>query len=107
MQEALPGLLASSLAGRLPPGATLTVRVDYAILGPNGVGPAGGARDQITGVAFVTGAGGRVSSETPIRGLSSYYLSAVDQPLFERANHDRIVAMAQALAFSLPSEIGL
>jgi hypothetical protein len=107
MEAALPGFLASSLAGRLPPGATLTVRVDYALLGPNGPGPAGGARDQIVGEAFVTGAGGRLSSGMPIRALTSHYLNAFDQPLFEQANRDRIVALAQALADWLPSQIGL
>jgi hypothetical protein len=42
-----------------------------------------------------------------LRAISSYYPSAVDQALVERAYHGRIAALAQIFAGWAPRELGL
>src|SRR5947199_903257 len=96
----LPGALARSLAGRVPPGG-LTVRVEYLMLGPNtGATIHGGSSpDNIVGVAIV---GGR---EIPVRAVTTYMASPIDQTMIEQSNHERVSRLVQALAGWIPNEI--
>jgi hypothetical protein len=107
--EALPAALAASLAGRLPPGVTLTARIDLVMLGPStgGTGPNGSSPDQMIGVLFVSGPRGSIASGTPLRATNWYYPMAVDQPLVVESNHDRVTALSQVFASWVPRELGL
>jgi hypothetical protein len=113
VQRELPGALAQSLADHMAPGdraaATLVARVDYLYLGPNSGGPGflHSTQDTINGVLIVKGPRGAVVAKTPLRAISSYYPSAVDQPLFEESNHWRVAALAQAFAGWAPRELRL
>ena len=113
VEEALPGLLAQAFARYLAPGdrngATLVARIDSLYLGPNsgGTGPLGSSQDTIEGVLFVHGPRGSVAAETPLRALSNFFPSGVDQPMRVESNHSRIVGLAQIFAGWAPSQIGL
>jgi hypothetical protein len=113
LQRELPGALAQSLAGYMAPGdragATLVARVDHLYLGPNSGGPGflHSTQDTINGVLIVKGPRGGVVAKTAVRAISSYYPSAVDQPLVEESNYWRVVALAQAFAGWAPRELGL
>ena len=113
VEEALPGLLAQAFARYLAPGdrngATLVARIDSVYLGPNsgGTGPLGSSQDTIEGVLFVHGPRGSVAAETPLRAISSFFPTGVDQPLRVESNHYRIVGLAQSFAGWAPSQIGL
>ena len=100
VEQMLPAALARSMAGRIPPGG-LTVRVEYLTLGPNtGATVHGGSSpDNISGVAIV---GGR---EIPVRAVSTYFASPVDQTMIEQSNHDRVSQLVKVLADWIPSEI--
>ena len=112
VQEALPGALAQALAGYVSPGdrtgATLTARIDYLYLGPNrGTGLLGASQDTIAGTLFVRGSRAPVAAEIPLRAITSYYQSGVDQPLRVESNHSRVTLLAQAFARWAPRELGL
>ncbi len=103
VEQELPRRLAQALAGRLTPkGGTLTVRIDYLTLGPNtGATVHGGSSpDNITGVATI----GNV--QWPVRATTSYLASPIDQTMIEQSNHDRVSALAQALAFWIARDLG-
>jgi len=112
VQQALPGALAQSLGAYIAPGdphgATLIARIDDLYLGPNfGPGFFGGSQDTINGTLFIKGPRGGVAAETPIRAITSYHQTPVDQPMRVESNYWRVVWLAQAFAGWAPRELGL
>lgn len=113
VQQTLPGALAQALGGYMAPGdrsgATLVARVDYLYLGPNsgGTGLWGASQDTINGTLLIKGPHGGVASSVPIRAITSYHPSPVDQPMRVESNYWRVVALAQAFAGWAPRELGL
>ena len=113
VEEALPGALAQAFGAYFAPGdrngAALIARIDFLFLGPSsgGTGAAGSAQDTIDGVLIVRGPRGTVAAETPLRAISSYFPTPVDQPLRVQSNHDRIVALAQSFARWAPGQLGI
>jgi hypothetical protein len=112
VQQALPSALAQSLGAYIAPGdphgATLIARIDDLYLGPNfGTGSWGGSQDTINGTLFIQGPRGGVAAETPIRAITSYHQTPVDQPMRVESNYWRVVALSQALAGWAPRELGL
>jgi len=95
-QQAMPGALAQAFAEVGHPGAVVSVTIDYVMLGS---GPSGGFgipvqnQDQMIGEVTIDGVA------HPLRANSTYYPMAVDQPLFEQSNFDRIVKLSQAFAY--------
>ena len=112
VEQALPGALARSLAPYMAPGdrngATLVARIDYLYLGPSsgGTGPLGASQDSINGSLILRGPRGVVAN-VPLRAITSYYPTPVDQTLVERALQGRVVALAQAFAGWAPRQLGL
>jgi hypothetical protein len=112
VEEALPGALAQSLARYMAPGdrngATLIARIDTLYLGPSsgGAGPWGSSQDTINGALLLKGPRGVVAN-VPLRAISSYYPTPVDQTLVERALQGRVTALAQVFAGWAPRELGL
>jgi hypothetical protein len=113
MEQALAQALPRALGPHLAPGArgapVLEVQIDWIYLAPSpgGPGPRGSAQDTIIGSFLVRGPTGGVEQEIPLRAITSYYPSAVDQALVARAYHGRIVALAQTFAGWAPRELGL
>ena len=113
VQEALPGALAQSLGAYMAPGdrnaPTLVARIDTLYLGPSsgGPGPFGSVQDTINGTLLLKSSRGALVANTPLRAISSYYPTPVDQTLVERALQGRVVALAQAFAGWAPRELGL
>ena len=110
--QALPGMLAQAFGPYFAPGdrggATLIARIDGLYLGPNtGTGPLGSSQDTIAGALIVQGPRGSIGAETPLRAISSYFQSPVDQALVVQSNHNRIVALARAFASWAPRQLGL
>ncbi len=111
LQQSLPGAIAQALGPYYAPGdrngATLVARIDYLYLGPSsgGTGPAGASQDTMSGVLMVGGPRGGV--ERHLRAISFYYPMAIDQTLWERAYHDRVIALSQVFAGWVPRELGL
>ena len=112
VEEALPGALAQSLAPYMAPGdrngATLVARIDYLYLGSSSGGPGffHQTQDTINGTLLLKGPRG-VAANVPLRAISSYYPTPVDQTLVERALEGRVTALAQAFAGWAPRELGL
>jgi hypothetical protein len=97
VQQGLPGQLSQALAGRMTPqGATLVVRIDYVTLGPN---KDGWAQDNISGVAMIGGV------QWPVRAITRYQASAVDQVMFQESNHRRVAQLVQALTYWLAKDL--
>jgi len=92
--RALPGALAQALTDVGRAGAPISVRIDYVILGPSSGGAqfGGAAPDQMIGEVIIGG----IAHE--LRGSTSYYPMAVDQPHFEQANYDRVFQLSRAFA---------
>ncbi len=90
-------------------GATLVARIDFLYLGPQsgGGGAFGSSQDTIEGALIVSGRRGAIAAVTPLRAITSYFPSPVDQALWVQSNHDRIVALAQAFAGWVPRQLGL
>ncbi len=113
VQKELPGALAQALAGHMAPGdrggATLVARIDDLYLGPNsgGTGPWGASQDTINGTLFIRGPRGGIARNAPIRAITFYHPSPVDQPMRVESNYWRVVALAQAFAGWAPRELGL
>jgi hypothetical protein len=113
MEQALVQALPQALGRYLAPGdrgaPILEVRIDWIYLAPSpgGPGPRGSAQDTIIGSFLVRGPRGEIESQIPLRAIASYYPSAVDQALVERAYHGRIIALAQVFAGWAPRELGL
>jgi hypothetical protein len=112
VEQALPGALAQSLAAYMAPGdrngATLVARIDNLYLGSSsgGPGPLGSTQDTINGTLLLKGPRG-VAANVPLRAISSYYPTPVDQTLVERALQGRVTALAQVFAGWAPRELGL
>ena len=97
VEQELPRELAQALSGRLTPkGATLVVRIDTLTIGPN---KDDRAWDNISGVAMFGGVA------RPVRAISRYWASAIDQARFEQSNHARVSSAVQALAFWIAREL--
>ena len=112
LEQALPGALEQALGGYVAPGdrngATLVARIDYLYLGPNhGPGFFRSSQDTINGTLLVRGPRGGVAVAAPIRAITSYIPTPVDQPLRVESNHWRIIALAQAFAGWAPRTLGL
>jgi hypothetical protein len=87
----LPEELSQALAGRKTPrGGVLVVRVDYVTLGAR---KDSWAQDNISGVAMTGGV------ERPVRAMTRYQISAVDQALVQESNHRRVSQLVQALTY--------
>ncbi len=97
VRDGLPGQLSQALAGRMTPhGGTLVVRVDYVTLGAN---KDGWAQDNISGVATLGGV------QWPVRAITRYQASAVDQVMFEESNRRRVAQLVQALTYWLARDL--
>jgi hypothetical protein len=113
MEQALEQALPRALGPHLAPGdrraPILEVRIDWIYLAPSpgGPGPRGSAQDTIIGSFLVRGPRGEIESQIPLRAIASYYPSAVDQALVERAYHGRITTLGQVFAGWAPRELGL
>jgi hypothetical protein len=113
MEQALVQALPQALGPHFAPGdrnaPVLDVRIDWIYLAPSqgGSGPKGSAQDTIIGSFLVRGRQGGIESEIPLRAIASYYPSAVDQALVERAYHSRVAKLAQVFAGWAPRELGL
>src|ERR1700722_1701217 len=113
MDQALRHELPRVLGPYIAPGdrnaAILEVRIDWIYLAPSqgGPGPRGSAQDTIVGSFLVRGPQGGIASVIPLRTIASYYPSAVDQALVERAYHARIAKLAQVFAGWAPRQLGL
>jgi hypothetical protein len=113
MEQALGQALPRALGPHLAPGdrnaPILEVRIDWIYLAPSpgGPGPRGSAQDTIIGSFLVRGRQGEIESQIPLRAIASYYPSAVDQALVERAYHGRITTLGQVFAGWAPRELGL
>ena len=107
LAQALPRLSGLSRAWRQKR-AVLEVRIDWIYLAPSRrAGAEGSAQDTVIGSFLVRGPRGGIASQIPLRAIASYYPSAVDQALVERAYHGRIVDAGQAFAGWAPRELGL
>jgi hypothetical protein len=112
VEDELPRDLAKALAPYMAPaernGASLLARIDNVDLGVSGgARGSGGTRDSIEGVLIVSGPRRGLAAETPLRATASYESSAVDQPMFEDAYHERVAALAEAFAGSAPRRLGI
>ena len=97
VEQELPRQLAEAMSGRLTPkGATLVVRIDSLTIGPN---KDDRAWDNISGVATIGGVA------RPVRAISRYWASAIDQALIEQSNHARVSAAVRALAFWIAQDL--
>jgi hypothetical protein len=97
VEQELPRQLAEAMSGRLTAkGATLVVRIDTLTIGPN---KDSRAWDNISGVAIIGGVA------RPVRAISRYWASAIDQALIEQSNHARVSAAVRALAFWIAQDI--
>ena len=110
--QALPSALVQALGSHYQPGdrrgALLTARIDFVYLGPNsGPGFFGSSQDTIEGTLLVHGARGTPPAEIPLRAITTYYPSGVDQALWVESNRARIVLLAQTFAGWAPRQLGL
>ena len=97
VEQELPRQLAEAMSGRLTSkGATLVVRIDSLTIGPN---KDSRAWDNISGVAIIGGVA------RPVRAISRYWASAIDQALIEQSNHARVSAVVRALAFWIARDV--
>ena len=101
VERLLPGALAQALASRGVAAPSVTVRVDYVMLGPStgSGGPAGSSPDQMVGEIIVGGVA------RPLRATTWYYPSPVDQALIEQSNFYRVQNVVRAFAFWAAQEI--
>lgn len=93
--QTLPPAIAQALASVGHSGESVSVRIDYVLLGPNsgGVGPAGSSPDQMVGTVTEGGV------ERPLRATSYYYPSASDAAMIEQSNYNRVFQLSQAFAY--------
>ncbi len=110
--QALPPALEQTLAPYIQPrdrrAPLLIARIDMIYLGPSyGPGPMGSSQDTIVGSLIIQGPRGTSATEIPLRAVSSYFASPVDQPLWVQSNHDRIAILARSFAAWAPRQLGL
>ena len=94
--QAMPGALAQALVEAGRPGAPLSVRIDYVILGPNtgnAGGPGGSSPDQMVGAVIMGGVA------RPLRAETWYYLAASDAAMTPQSNYDRVFQLSRAFAY--------
>ncbi len=93
--QTLPPAIAQALASVGRSGESVSVRIDYVLLGPNsgGVGPAGSSPDHMVGTVTEGGV------ERPLRATSSYYPMASDAAMIEQSNFNRVAQLSQAFAY--------
>jgi hypothetical protein len=91
--ETLPPAIAAALAAAGRSGTSVSLRINYVILGPSQGGECGPGKDQMVGVVTTGGV------EWPLLASTSYYPSSVDNAMIERANFDRVSALSQAFAY--------
>jgi hypothetical protein len=94
--QVMPGALAQALAEAGRAGTPISVRIDYAILGPatgNAGGPAGSTPDQMVGAVIVGGVA------RPLRALTWYYPAASDAVMIAQTNYDRVFQLSHAFAY--------
>lgn len=97
VEQQLPGQLAQALAGRMTPKrGVLVVRIDYVTLGPR---KDSWAQDNISGVAMTGGV------QWPVRAMTRYQISAVDQAMVPESNHQRVAQLVQALTYWIARDI--
>ena len=91
----MPGALAQALAEAGRPGAAVSVRIDYVILGPSSGegGPAGSSPDQMIGAVIAGGVA------RPLRAETWYSLSAADAATTAASNYDRVYQLSRAFAY--------
>ena len=93
VERVLPGALAQAFAARGMPGTPVSVRIDYATLGPSSVGAGPGASpDQMSGEVSVNGV------TRPLRATTYSYPTAFDQTMIDQSNFDRVQLLSQAFA---------
>jgi hypothetical protein len=109
LRQALPGALGPHLAPGDRNAPVLEVEIDWIYLAPSpgGPGPRGSAQDTIIGRFLIRRPMGGIEQQIPLRAIASYYPSAVDQALVERAYHSRGPTWAQVFAGWAPRELGL
>ena len=109
LRQGLPRVLGPYIASGDRNAAILEVEIDWIYLAPSpgGPGPRGSAQDTVVGSFVVREPRGGIESVIPLRAIVSYYPSAVDQALVERAYHGRIVRLGQTFAGWAPRELGL
>ena len=109
LRHELPRVLGPYIASGDRNAAILEVEIDWIYLAPSpgGPGPRGSAQDTVVGSFVVLGPRGGIASVIPLRAIASYYPSAVDQALVERAYHSRIVTLGHTFAGWAPRELGL
>jgi hypothetical protein len=91
--ETLPPAIAQALAATGRSGTSVSLRINFVILGPSQGGECGPGKDQMVGVVTSGGA------EWPLVASTSYYPSSVDNAMIEKSNHDRVFQLSQAFAF--------
>jgi hypothetical protein len=94
--QVMPGALAQALAEAGRAGTPISVRIDYAILGPatgNAGGPAGSTPDQMVGAVIVGGVA------RPLRAVTLYYQAASDSVMIAQSNYDRVFQLSRAFAY--------
>jgi hypothetical protein len=97
VQQGLPVQLSQALTGRMTPGGgTLVVRIDYVTLGAK---KDSWAQDNISGVATLGAA------QWPVRAITRYQVSAVDQVLVQDSNHRRVTQLVQALTYWIARDL--
>jgi hypothetical protein len=91
----MPSALAQALAEVGRPGAPVSVRIDYVLLGPSSGegGPAGSSPDQMVGAVIVGGVA------RPLRAETWYSLSAADAATMAASNYDRVYQLSRAFAY--------
>jgi hypothetical protein len=101
VERELPGQLTQALANRMAPqGDILVVRIAYVTLGAK---KDSWAQDNISGVVMTRGI------QWPVRAITRYQVSAVDQAMVQESNHRRVAELVEALAhwiardFQIPS----
>ena len=106
-RQALPRLWAPTRAGRQKRRQILEAQIDSIYLARTKAVRGREARRRTRssgGLSF--GGGGRDRAEVPLRAIASYYPSAVDQALVERANQGRVATFAQIFAGWAPRGLG-
>jgi hypothetical protein len=93
--QVMPDALAQALAEAGRPGAPISVRIDYVMLGSSGgLGqPLGSTPDQMVGAVIVGGVARPLSTQT------GYYPSASDPATIEQSNYDRVFQLSRAFAY--------
>jgi len=89
----LPGAIAAALASSGQAGTPVSVRIDYVLLGPNSGGVSGSSPDQMIGEVTTDGV------TRPLRAMTTYLPSSLDNVMMEQSNHRRVSQLVQAFAY--------